>query len=68
MNSFLIGELLFLGSKTLILQLNPYLKSGGLFPSALKRHFWKPLKMEQDLPSCHLVEVIAQIACIISNA
>ena len=67
-NTFLLGVLLFLVSDTLILRLNPCLNSGESVPSVLKRHFWRILKMEQDLPSCHLVDVISQIACIISSA
>ena len=39
-NSFLLDALLFLGSDTLILRLNPCLDSGGLVQSALKQHFW----------------------------
>ena len=66
-NSFLLGALLFLGSDTLILRLNPCLDSGGLVQSALKQNFWWPLEMEQDPPSCHLVNVFAHITCIITS-
>ena len=68
MNSFLLNRLFFPASNILISQLNPCLNSGGLVPSALKRHFCQPLKMEQDPPSCHLVDVISQISCMISSA
>ena len=67
-NSFPLDGILFLGSYILVLRMNPYLNPGGLVPSALKRHFWRPLKMKQYLPSWHLVNVIAQIACIIPSA
>ena len=65
MNSFLLSVIFFPGSDTLILWLNPCINSGILVTSVLKRHFWQPLKMEQDPPSWHLVDVIAQIVCII---
>ena len=63
-----LGIILFIRSDTLILRLNPCLNSGELVPSALNQHFWRPPKMEQDPRSCHLVNVIDQIVCIISRA
>ena len=68
MNIFLLDRPLFPASGILISQLNTCLNSGELVPSALKWYFWQPLKMKQDLPSCHLVDVITQLSCIISSA
>ena len=61
MSSFPINGLLFTASDILVSHLNPCMNSGGLVPKELKLLFWQPLKMEQDPPSCQLVDIISYL-------